>query len=157
MRILFKKDFSRFSSINFRCTFKTKSSWKVQIFIITFKLIGFFSIRKQITILAITQNLFFALLKLIVNFFSVVPMVMLISSVGPWPNTNNYFKGYQMMNSYQYQKLQYWWQSHYQNARKNHHQMLFQSHYTHTLSLFPYINHIRQAIFFNMKLLRGFI
>ena len=54
-------------------------------------------------------------------------MLPLITSVGPSPNTKKSFFDYEfeMMNYYQQQKLQYYWQSHYQNSMNPVHQMLF--------------------------------
>ena len=69
-------------------------SWKVKIFIVGFKFKYFFSINKQITmsILMQTQKKFaFALVKLILNFFSGDPKLPLILKVGASPNIKFFF------------------------------------------------------------------
>ena len=69
--------------------------WKVDIFVICFKLVYLFSFNKQITIITIvTQNkakFCLSLLKLILNFFSAAPVLPLVSSVDLSPNTKKVF------------------------------------------------------------------
>ena len=104
------------------------------------------------------QNFVLALLKFVLNFFSVLPMLSLISSVVPSPKTKKLFLKllHEMMNYYQHQKLQHSWQSHYQKST-NLHQVLLHSHYTHTfINIFYHNSQIKQVIF-NIKLLNEFI
>ena len=87
-----------------------KLIWKVNIFIIKFKVVDLFSVKKQITINTVViqiQAIFFALTNLILTNSAI-------------NDSNKLFLGlsdqYQMINYHNHQKLQYYWQSHYQNS-----------------------------------------
>ena len=109
IHISFKKYFSKFNGTKlFRYSSRINWIGKFEISIIGFKLIGFFSFNEQITIITVMsllyhhydhytnsiKNLFFALLRLILNFSSVEATLSLISSVSPSTNNNNYFCDY---------------------------------------------------------------
>ena len=74
----------------------------------------------------------FPINKWILNFGPILPTLSLTSSVGHSTNTKKRISRkyyYKMMTCYQHQKLQHFWQSHYQSSRKLLQQMLFHSFY----------------------------